>query len=110
MFSFCSVARARQFSLLRGRRADGLASGVLRPYAGRVHVEGEAARVAVARRLGACDVRLSVGRGRDDEAVARSLRAEYVGGDEGRVNERLEVAVDALVLQGVGDLGGLYAL
>src|SRR5205085_7457727 len=42
--------RVRQPSFLRGRRADGLAARVPFLYAGGVHVEGEAARVSVARR------------------------------------------------------------
>src|ERR1700749_3176101 len=37
-------------------------------------------------------------------------RAEYVGGHEAGIDERLEVAVNAAVLKRVCDLGGLYAL
>src|SRR5919107_893562 len=92
------------------RRVDGLAARVLALYAVGVHVEGEAARAPVALGLGARDVGLRALADRDREAVARGRAAEYVARDEARVHERVEVSDDPVALDGVGYLGGLYAL
>src|SRR5205085_7876819 len=67
-------------------------------------------RASVARGLGARYVRLARVGDRDGEAVAGRLAAQYVARHEARVDERVEVAEDARVLQGVCDLRGLYAL
>src|ERR1043165_5085398 len=105
------VCSCRLHLLLFLPGSERLATGVLLlDRAGLIHEEGEAAGVVVARGFGVRLVALAAGAGRDRELIAGRLGAEYVFGDEAGVNQRVQVARRARVLERVGDLGGLDAL